>query len=482
MGSYAIIVAVEQYSDKSIPRVSYAENDARAVDAALAALGFTTTVLLSAVATKATIESAVRKRARSLTADDTIYVFYAGHGFSKDDANYLTCHDTQRGDLIHTSLDLKAAVFDVLRKSKSPRVVLFLDACQSGMPADPNARDVISSLNDDELEEFFRDSEFYVCFSSCKMDETSYSHSSLQHGIWTHHLVEALNGRAKLAISNGIVTSSLLQDYLAKEVPLSVKTLRKKPDVQTPWACGAMSKQFVISDLRAVISARKAQKLAAAKQVNQAVLTGTKTQRVKSLSGFQRGHHEPDAVTNTTVSWVQKIAEDDLRNHLNTIHKALRENLGYGRTDVRVLPNGFVTPAFEYHVTLGLDPDDPREAVWRHAVSKMDDKDVILSDGFAKTFRRFLNTVEYEFPDPPFEVTDLIDAVEALKSPDLTVDYEADAEECDLYIADFPGAIHVTPESIIVTREQTTPRQLLEALPAVQKMLADKKKLPLLPF
>src|SRR5262245_48337701 len=136
--NHAIVIAVEHYIDAAIPQVRYAEADATAFAKALAPLGFDPAnvhVLLSDAATKATIESLTGRLARSLTSDDTFYFFYAGHGFSSNGANYLTCRDTNLADLTGTSVKLQK-VFELLRKSKVKRVAMFLDACESGMPAD----------------------------------------------------------------------------------------------------------------------------------------------------------------------------------------------------------------------------------------------------------------------------------------------------------------------------------------------------------
>jgi hypothetical protein len=285
MVDYGIIIAVEKYADNAIKPVAYAERDALAVEAALAALGFTTTTLLSAKATKATIESTVRRIAASALTSDSIYLFFAGHGFSKDDRNYLKCHDTVHGDQLATSVELQS-VFSALRKCKATRVALFLDACESGSEPDPNVRGIFSALNDAELEAFFKDAEGAVCFAACKSNESSYSHSSLRHGIWTYHLLEALSGRAKLAMERGFVTATTLQNYLAHEVPLRVRALRNRPDPQNPWATGAMTKEFVVADLRSILEARKKERLAAAKQITQAYLSGEERVEVRSLSGL----------------------------------------------------------------------------------------------------------------------------------------------------------------------------------------------------
>src|SRR5437660_11276195 len=44
---------------------------------------------------------------KALTEDDKLFLFYAGHGFSKYGHNYITCPDTDLDDLADTSISLQ---------------------------------------------------------------------------------------------------------------------------------------------------------------------------------------------------------------------------------------------------------------------------------------------------------------------------------------------------------------------------------------
>src|SRR5436309_5164777 len=91
----AILIAIEDYNDSRIGSVQYAEADAKGFAAALELGGPLDKVfLLSAGATKTSIESKVRQNVKALTKDDELFLFYAGHGFSKNGHNFITCHDT----------------------------------------------------------------------------------------------------------------------------------------------------------------------------------------------------------------------------------------------------------------------------------------------------------------------------------------------------------------------------------------------------
>jgi uncharacterized caspase-like protein len=155
----AIVVAVEKYADKRIPSVKYAESDANEFAAALELGGVLEKVfLLSARATKTTINSQVRQHVKALTADDELYLFYAGHGFSNKGHNFITCHDTDLDDLDDTSINLKE-LLDACGKSACKRIALFLDSCESGITELPEIRGIYTTMSEKELKEFFQASE-----------------------------------------------------------------------------------------------------------------------------------------------------------------------------------------------------------------------------------------------------------------------------------------------------------------------------------
>jgi len=77
----AIVIAVENYADTRIRTVKFAEADAEGFAKALETGGALDKVfVLSAKATKTTINSQVRQHVKALTAADSLYIFYAGSG------------------------------------------------------------------------------------------------------------------------------------------------------------------------------------------------------------------------------------------------------------------------------------------------------------------------------------------------------------------------------------------------------------------
>ncbi|EEF23344.1 conserved hypothetical protein, partial [Ricinus communis] len=214
---FAISIAVENYTDSRISPVRHAANDAKRVAEALVSVGVpdsNCTTLVDGDATKTRIESAIRTCCGHLEEDDELFLFYAGHGWADSAHNYITCHDTLRHDLPNTSVSL-GWVLDEIKSSKCSKVWLFLDACHSGWAINEEMRSLFADMTDKEFVDFCSQSEHHLAFAACKMDQSSWSSTKLQHGIWTYHLIEALEGRAPKALERSkFVTATSLQNYL----------------------------------------------------------------------------------------------------------------------------------------------------------------------------------------------------------------------------------------------------------------------------
>jgi len=213
----AILIAVENYYDTRIPQVQFAEADATGFSAALQLGGLIDEVfLLSAGATRTSINSKVRQHVKTLTAGDELFLFYAGHGFSKNGHNFITCYDTDRDDLENTSILLKD-LLDACGNSACNRIAMFLDSCESGITDIPEIRGIYSTMSDKELAEFFKDTQYRVCFASCKTSESSYSAPSLKHGVWTHNVIRALEGTDSLALEKGRYVTAMSSSELPEK-------------------------------------------------------------------------------------------------------------------------------------------------------------------------------------------------------------------------------------------------------------------------
>ena len=481
MAHVALVIAVEKYAESQITPVTFAEADATDFAAALDAHSFTIqATLLSQKATKTTIESHIRRGLARLTADDTFYLYYAGHGFSKNNNNYVTCHDTDLSDLAATSIRLQW-IFEQVGKSKAEKTVLFLDSCESGITAIPQIRGIYTSMSESEIKEFFAESQFRVCFSACKTSESSYSDRNLKHGVWTYHILQALQGNAPAALDDRrYLTATSLQNYVSREVPRTLRSTFSKPVVQTPWMHGSSSRDFLIADLQPILQARLAAKPSDA-QVKRILLRVTETLRIKSLSGFKRYHRVPDSVNHATRSFVESISEQEVQQRSEEVFEAIKENLGYKRKDVACGSGKVITPDFEYTASCCQDEETPSDALLTEEITNIKPH-ILQDDAFNEVFDNQFNELVFDFPRD-VQVGDLIDAIEEADLDEIKVNYPSDASWCEIRVQGHQGVIRVTEgELALRTTTKNCPKELVETFYDAQKKLGGTATMKYLPL
>lgn len=487
----SILIAVENYSDKSIRPVKYAQADATELANTLVQHGFEVgdrTLLVDGGATKTIIESKVRKALSTLTSDDTVYFYYAGHGFSKNSRNFITCYDTQRGDLVATSIPLDW-LFAQFKQSNCKQVVLFLDSCESGLLATADMRGIYSDFTDDELKEFFESSEHCVCFAACKTGEESWPSGHLKHGIWTYHLIEAFDGRAPIALErNSLLTSASLQNHLKLAVPKTLRATFVDKKTQTPWVFGAQSGDFLLATLDQILSRRRAAANPGTRQVTRVAFVRKVVGDVRRLSGFKKhSHRVPDSVNSRTEAFVASIADEDVRQDIDKVHNALRSAFGFKRAEVQVDgpadgEGTIVTPHFTYSVSVSLNPDDTSEVVWHRQVTEIREPDQVFSDEFATVFGSTFDTVEFS-PPTRVNLTALIDRVEQLDDELIDIEYDHETTWCTLKLKEIDCEIRVTKDTFeIVKARPEQPKLLLQSFFDIQRALIDTHEVRLIEF
>ena len=134
LGQYrALVIGIDAYADEKIPDLKTAVNDATAMAAVLEKkYGFATTLLLNGRATKQAIFNALRQLAASSHDDDSILIYYAGHGEQDklyDDGWWIPA-DAVAGNPL-TYLD-NSQVQKAMRNMKARHVLLIADSCYSG--------------------------------------------------------------------------------------------------------------------------------------------------------------------------------------------------------------------------------------------------------------------------------------------------------------------------------------------------------------
>jgi len=486
---YALLVSVEKYQDSKYGKVAFARADAEAMSDVLAANGFSKGnqyLLLDADATKARIDSHLRRALERLQEDDELYIYFVGHGFSDGLRNFIACYDTVFHDAARTSLLLQD-IFEFVRGSRSHKVVLFLDTCHSGIEIDDTARAVSHGLTEPELRHFFDDAQYYVCFASCKSSEKSYPSVPLQHGIWTYHLVEALSGRAKEATQDGrLVTSTSLQRYLSKAVPLTLRSTRPELTTQTPVVFGNMTKEFLVADVDALIRAREAAAQAPeAQQLKRIALSTDRTARVTSLSGFRSHYYIPEKADERTNNWVASLATKEMTEALDSAYQDIKSHLRYRRKEMVIRQDSgwseILTPDFTFRISVRLNERDTSQVIWKREIVNLANTAAANSPEFDQAFGDSFNRIEFDFSQA-IDIAALIDGIE--ESHELEVEYPQDCSRCIVSADDFEFKLVVSPRSFSLEfQTRRTPRQLIDSFFRAQsRLLAEPEVRSLLSF
>jgi Caspase domain len=168
----AIVVGLENYQSrpegKTLTKVDFARNDAEAFAEALKTIypadRLSLTLLLDSEATCASLKYDLASAIKSLAPDDLFIFYYAGHGFHGAGGNRITAWDSNSFNVEGTTLLLRDVLTDQLAASSCERALVFVDACAGGFT--PLGRDVVTSMNPQELKEFLGAATYSAMFLS----------------------------------------------------------------------------------------------------------------------------------------------------------------------------------------------------------------------------------------------------------------------------------------------------------------------------
>lgn len=224
----AIIIGIEKYlvrKENQITDVKYAENDvAKFKETLTNKLHMPEEdicVFINEDAVKSNLQYELKMLFNALTENDRLIFYYAGHGFHNGVTNYLSTYDMHKSNIVDTSISLKEILIDPLSESKCKNALIFIDACAQSIK-EKAGRSQLFDIDKEELVVLNKKFPNYSIFLSCQIGQSSYSSDKLKNGIWTYHLVNALNGNVEEVIredtNKKYVTDKLLSEYLTKQV------------------------------------------------------------------------------------------------------------------------------------------------------------------------------------------------------------------------------------------------------------------------
>jgi hypothetical protein len=232
---WAVVIGIGTYESAGIPRLHYTVADAEAVYQTLIGRGGFAKEHVLLLTDKTERKATLRNirwalgtfLSRSAHKDDTVVIFFAGHGAPEVDprgleadglAKYLIPSDADPEDLYSSALPMDE-LQTIFARIEAERVVAFLDTCYSGAAGGRTflTKRTRSGQVDDLFLERLARSKGRAILTASRPAEVSIELPELGHGVFTYYLVQGLNGAAD-ANQDGIVSLQELYEYLEREV------------------------------------------------------------------------------------------------------------------------------------------------------------------------------------------------------------------------------------------------------------------------
>lgn len=233
---WAVVIGVDSFKDKRIPQLHFSAKDAAdfakfLVDKANFAPDHVL-LLLNDDATHDNIFSAICDDwlPKRVDENDLVLIYASSHGSPKEldrgGENFLICHDTNEDKLFTSGINLSDLSPVIRRRTKCDRVVLILDACNSGA-ATTASKGLYRAVN------FDPDAiagTGQIVISSSSAEQRSWESKRYQNGVFTHNLIETLSdGKSDL-----ISTFGNLKDKVQSEVRFDRQAFQT-PSMSSKW-------------------------------------------------------------------------------------------------------------------------------------------------------------------------------------------------------------------------------------------------------
>lgn len=247
---WALIIGVSNYEDGNITPLPGANNDAKALRAALRDYaGFderqiillTTEETKDRQPTKNNILRLLGNLSGTVPKDGLLFVAFSGHGIERQNHAFLLASDTPYNDnvrvLERTALSVQNDVKELIRDTGVGQLIILLDARRN----DPeNGRSSSDNLLTEAYKNGFsfdvrnKEVEAFATLYATSVGERAYEYTREGKGYFTWAFIEGLKGGA--ANENGEVTLGGMVRYIEKYVPQQVKIDLGSNKIQRPFS------------------------------------------------------------------------------------------------------------------------------------------------------------------------------------------------------------------------------------------------------
>lgn len=235
---HVLAVGINEYNDPAILSTTFADRDAEA----FAGLWRNSVphrnihLLTNKKATLSAIRRAIQGELSKAGQEDSVYLFFAGHGDTvelKGDktTSGLLPYDARRNQ-VETYYQLPTLMADLKNGVRARNLLLVLDCCHSGAAGlIRGVENVYRTISGERLGTLVRHTEDYNwgVLTACRPEEKSRASVKYQNGFFTHWLNYGLMGFADVkendgsGNSDGVVTFKELYDFVYERVKTSTR-------------------------------------------------------------------------------------------------------------------------------------------------------------------------------------------------------------------------------------------------------------------
>jgi uncharacterized caspase-like protein len=244
---YAVVIGIANYQDDRIPKLRYTTVDAEEIYNILTDPQYgnfpenQVKLLIDEHATYNNIKSAIGTWLKRHTQkNDTVIIFFAGHGAPEDEKTYWVTYNANIDDLYGTALS-NDEIADMLDRVEAKKMIAFLDSCYSAATINRTDKKRSIMIVNDPFLKFKGKGRVIITSSDGK--EQSVEIDKFGHGIFTYYLLKALKGDADKN-RDGYIELDEVWDYVKYRVP---DTARQYGSTQTPMLDGSYSAGIVLS-------------------------------------------------------------------------------------------------------------------------------------------------------------------------------------------------------------------------------------------
>ncbi len=240
---WAVVIGIDRFKDKRIPTLRFSAKDARDFATFLVEkANFKkdhVLLLLNENASRHNIDSALGDTwlPKRVLEDDLVLIYASTHGSPREldvgGDNFLIAYDTNQEELFTTGIKLQDLAPTVRQRTHCDRIVLILDACNSGA-AQAGGKGLLRTTNFDVGSLAGKGQ---IVISSSAIDQRSWESTRYSNGVFTRNLINVLDGQKNAA--NLENTFEQLKDKVQQEVRFDRKAFQT-PIMRSKWEGDAL--------------------------------------------------------------------------------------------------------------------------------------------------------------------------------------------------------------------------------------------------